>query len=1150
MLEIGISLSTPVSRLPIMQGVDCRLPSGWWNAFKPPDRAKNNKEVLGPLYTALKKGPPEGWKYYLELKFTNRSRKRRDSLLLKWNFDGGGFQVGTVTEVTELLTGLRSPNIKVLRLHDAMMRLEAPTEVSDSSFKCKDFMVILEALKVNKYLKILDMSGIGISRKGAERILGGILDLLQVNTILEEIDLSGTLLARDGSNVKVQAQLQKNGAVTKPLSALKALPMMAPNVARVFLCGFPFAGKTQLRRTMAGAGSGFFGRSKEYLKSIVSHFNLLRTTGIEVEVLQRADLKISLWDLGGQDEFHAFHDLLIPNVNGYRSASSFVIACSPIVREDVHRIKHPNFKDKETIEREVDYWMRFIASNSTISEAFKPHVSLVFTHADYVPKNLDMKDTLKDVLSAMKLKFEDCLQIFPDPFIVNGRLQQSVEPLLAFLEEDVREILKKSSKIYQVCQETQFTLSRWNIDNPYKPLIKWDEFESMCKQHVPSFQDELKHRFQDICRAIALSLHDTGDVIYFEKLKYVVVNPNYFCHDIMGKILSLEEMSSVIFGEEPVTNEKGFVERKVLKSILQGSYVDKSILSKKTKKVDGEVVESLIQVMMEMNLCFEDLRKDDEGCNCGLFIPATLRDRCIHALLVNTRLQWQHLSKLLPNLYIGRRLECEDLHRTFLTQGFFPRLQVFFKKKFNLPGAECLLEQNIISVRLDGKEVLVEYCGESTSPNSYDHMNGYIDILVKSSKSSDESLAFVKEHVVNFIRQVCYSATFGCPGVKLVESILNPTSVEELWGAQSRRNQAVRVEKLIADVMSSSNSTHTPNSDYLHEWPRPGGNDRGQDLLGNLVWQELLNQRYQELEEYQSEILDIEETLLNEVDESPPPTNGDEDHLSALDQQHAFVYESIKASERAVIGRINKLDRKVIHRIDRLESNLTKKMEGVIALQNSLMSSFSKNMDRVIDFATHMQRHRVPHLMYLTTQDASTCEWLLTSLLPNVTTVQMHFMCEHVEGIHRVDRQEGYPLILAGETALRARPYVILGLRVISILAKIGGLALAGMGSFGADLDKVVQGIASAMPMNPVSSSFGEECVSRKLLPESSVPVSDQKAAEQWLVSFIRKKDIDIAQAFDLHRIRYTDGSRKLAWVCGKHKRKGCRMKTMEIVPA
>ncbi len=32
-------------------------------------------------------------------------------------------------------------------------------------------------------------------------------------------------------------------------------------------------------------------------------------------MLVKGELRISIWGLGGQDEFHAFHDLVVPNLN-------------------------------------------------------------------------------------------------------------------------------------------------------------------------------------------------------------------------------------------------------------------------------------------------------------------------------------------------------------------------------------------------------------------------------------------------------------------------------------------------------------------------------------------------------------------------------------------------------------------------------------------------------------------------------------------------------------------------------------------------------------------------------------------------------------------------------------------------------------------
>jgi len=52
----------------------------------------------------------------------------------------------------------------------------------------------------------------------------------------------------------------------------------------------------------------------------------IQTIGIEVKpMLVKDDLKISIWNLEGQDEFHAFHDLVVPNLNDNGEACSFIL---------------------------------------------------------------------------------------------------------------------------------------------------------------------------------------------------------------------------------------------------------------------------------------------------------------------------------------------------------------------------------------------------------------------------------------------------------------------------------------------------------------------------------------------------------------------------------------------------------------------------------------------------------------------------------------------------------------------------------------------------------------------------------------------------------------------------------------------------------
>ena len=89
-----------------------------------------------------------------------------------------------------------------------------------------------------------------VRRSDQSKILAYIMDLLRVNVFLEEIDLSDTPFSRNGSDEKVRALLQRNAALHR--DALSGLPMTKPKVARVFLCGFPFAGKCFLSILICG----------------------------------------------------------------------------------------------------------------------------------------------------------------------------------------------------------------------------------------------------------------------------------------------------------------------------------------------------------------------------------------------------------------------------------------------------------------------------------------------------------------------------------------------------------------------------------------------------------------------------------------------------------------------------------------------------------------------------------------------------------------------------------------------------------------------------------------------------------------------------------------------------------------------------------
>jgi Ran GTPase-activating protein (RanGAP) involved in mRNA processing and transport len=134
-------------------------------------------------------------------------------------------------EDMELLETLVRQNTSLLRLDLANSSLLG---VADNVIR------LLEALKSNKCLEEVLLGGCGgvVGR----RVLGTIFDLLEVNHHLKELDLEMTPLEEDGGAEMVKAVLEQK-AKRNMWEVLQAMATARPNSARIFLCGYPFAGE-------------------------------------------------------------------------------------------------------------------------------------------------------------------------------------------------------------------------------------------------------------------------------------------------------------------------------------------------------------------------------------------------------------------------------------------------------------------------------------------------------------------------------------------------------------------------------------------------------------------------------------------------------------------------------------------------------------------------------------------------------------------------------------------------------------------------------------------------------------------------------------------------------------------------------------------
>jgi len=274
----------------------------------------------------------------------------------------------------------------------------------------------------------------------------------------------------------------------------------------------------------------------------------------------------------------------------------------------------------------------------------------------------------------VKDTFADSFEFSSREYFINSTSTEAVEPFVECVEKEVDALLSQVPKIYKACPEMQHEITKWKKHHAWEPIIKWECFVTIFKE-TPTFK-EAPHNpniVQDVCKILASSLNEGGYILYFEDLDVIVVDPNWFGTKIIGPIFSIDHKCVDPHTKEPITDEKGYIEREKLVSVLENSF------KQDTKKARHLVdVDDLIDVMKKLNICYEKSFGNDGDKQRSVIIPATLRDDGGLAHLGKRQLKWNAIgsSSTQSIVYIGRRLQCEDSTRTFLTHGFFPRLQV------------------------------------------------------------------------------------------------------------------------------------------------------------------------------------------------------------------------------------------------------------------------------------------------------------------------------------------------------------------------------------------------------------------------------------------------------------------------------------------
>jgi len=68
-------------------------------------------------------------------------------------------------------------------------------------------------------------------------------------------------------------------------------------------------------------------------------------------------MRWSIWDRGGQEEFHGFHYFILPDLNDIGNPSLFLLVCSPYVLRDEGSPSKEMLKQSIEIQKELEYWL-------------------------------------------------------------------------------------------------------------------------------------------------------------------------------------------------------------------------------------------------------------------------------------------------------------------------------------------------------------------------------------------------------------------------------------------------------------------------------------------------------------------------------------------------------------------------------------------------------------------------------------------------------------------------------------------------------------------------------------------------------------------------------------------------------------------------
>jgi hypothetical protein len=239
-----------------------------------------------------------------------------------------------------------------------------------------------------------------------------------------------------------------------------------------------------------------------------------------------------------------------------------------------------------------------------------------------------------------------------------------------------------------------------------------------------------------------------------------------------------------------------------------------------------------------------------------------------------------------------------------------------------------------------------------------------------------------------------------------------------------------------------------------------------------------------------------------------------------------------------------------------------KTKQEIKCMEEWLYKKLTKKLDGMTKLLLQLHRQQVPCNAFFTTGGTRQQRRLVdVDGLMGTGIVYLHLLCEDIDGIHVVNDQKGDEIrYVENENKREIAHLVFVGFKIMLMLLKVAAHVVGGMGNL---VPNFAEGLGLAYDAQNITDCIKDPKIhGRPILGQSSIShlptskdalVEEQKVATQWLVDFLRGKNI--FKLFGLSRVRYLkmDSSHgdfsTIRWVCLHHKKEGLENGTLEEWP-